>query len=78
MSRTPTPVRPDRTRRDRRARAVLGELPAEALPAADRDDLFVELHGLGWTDQQIAEHTRTSTYTTTRALERLGLAPNPM
>ena len=52
-------------------------MPAEALSTRDREDLVAELHGLGWTDHQIAEHIHASTYTTIRILERLELAPNP-
>lgn len=53
-----------------------GELPAEALSTRDREDLLAELHERGWTDFEIAEHTRMSTYTTARVLDRLGLASN--
>lgn len=72
----PPPAPPERTRSDWWSRAVRGELPAEVLTVRDREDLFAELHERGWTDRQIAEHTSTTTYTTTRILERLGLAPN--
>lgn len=57
-------------------RCCLGEFPAEALTPRDREDLISQLHGLGWSDVDIASHTRQSTYTTARIRERLGLAPN--
>jgi len=74
---TAPPARPERRSDVGRWRACCaGELPAEALSTRDREDLLAELHGLGWTDREIAEHTRLSTYTTARLLDRLGLAPN--
>jgi hypothetical protein len=54
-----------------------GELPLEALAAANpaqRDALFTELWKLGWSDVEIAAHTRMTTYTTGRIRQRLGLA----
>ncbi|WP_027944245.1 hypothetical protein [Amycolatopsis taiwanensis] len=56
--------------------ACAGELPAEALSTRDREDLVWHLHELGWTDVQIAEHTRMSTYTAARIRDCLGLAPH--
>lgn len=55
-----------------------GVLPAEILPAYARDWLVHELHGMGWSDVEIATHTRMSTYTTGRIRDRLGLEPNPL
>jgi hypothetical protein len=54
----------------------LGRDPAEALSTEDRERLVDELHRLGWSDTQIAEHTRMSTYTTVRIRERLMLPAN--
>lgn len=51
-----------------------GDLPAELLPTRDREALLSELHGAGWTDVEIATHTRLTTYTTGRIRARLGLA----
>lgn len=56
--------------------ALTGREPAEALCGADRDLLWRTLVGWGWTDRRIAEHTRTTTYTTVRIRERLGLSAN--
>lgn len=50
-----------------------GTEPAEALTQRDRHRLVAELHRLGWTDAQIATHTRMTTYTTGRIREHLGL-----
>lgn len=47
--------------------------PAEALSTRDREDLVWQLHERGWTDVEIAEHTRMTTYTAARIRERLGL-----
>lgn len=75
---TAPPAPPDqRSRFDRWRSCCAGTMPAEALSTRDREDLVAELHGLGWTDHQIAEHIHASTYTTIRILERLELAPNP-
>jgi hypothetical protein len=56
--------------------AMDGLLVAEELPTKARERLFAELHTLGWTDRQMAEHTRTTEYTTARILRRLGRDPN--
>ena len=56
--------------------AMQGLLVAEELPTKARERLFTELHALGWTDLEMAEHTRTTPYTTVRIRERLGLRPN--
>lgn len=50
-----------------------GRVPAEALCPADRDRLLRLLWKRGWTVAEIAVHTRTSTYTVGRILERLDL-----
>lgn len=65
-----------RSRRRRWIAACAGQLPAEALSTRDREDLVWQLHGLGWTDVEIAEHTSMTTYTTARIRTRLGLALN--
>ncbi|MER5388355.1 hypothetical protein [Saccharopolyspora sp. NPDC002686] len=54
---------------------LLGEQPAEVLDQADRERLVLALHALGWTDVQIAAHTRMTAYTTARIRTRIGLAP---
>lgn len=56
--------------------ALAGDWPAEALSTADRQALVLVLHQQGWTDVEIAAHTRMTTYTTGRIRARLGLAPN--
>lgn len=53
-----------------------GELPAEALPTRLRWRLVAELHATGWTDLDIAQWTRMSTYTAARIREGMGLRPN--
>lgn len=53
-----------------------GLLPAELLSSREREDLVWHLHERGWTDLQIAEHTRMTLYTTARIRARLGLAPH--
>lgn len=66
-----------RTAHDRLFNACLaGDLPAEELPTDLRQQLVSHLHGLGWTDLEIAVHCRMSTYTTGRIRSRLDLAPN--
>lgn len=69
---TPMPTRKSLTRR----LAELGEIPAEALSTREREALVRKLHGLGWTDVEIATHTRMTTYTTVRIRGRLGLVAN--
>lgn len=56
--------------------ALVGELPAEALPTHVRAHLIANLHRHGWTDTEIAAHTRQTLYTTARIRQRIGLAPN--
>ena len=56
---------------------LAGEEPAEILPPRDREDLvYVLVHELGWTDREVAAHTRMTDYTTARIRDRLGLKPN--
>ena len=57
-------------------RVLAGHDPAEALDGYERDRLFRILHRRGWTDLEIATHTRWSTYTVARIRERLNLPPN--
>ena len=56
----PQPTPPRRSARRRWAACYRGTEPAEALDARDREDLIYDLHALGWTDLQIALHTRTT------------------
>ena len=64
-------------RRSNYRRALRGELPAEALSnTGDREQLVHELWTAGWTDVQIASHTRWSSYTVARIRERLGHVAN--
>lgn len=55
---------------------MAGRLPAESLPLRDADLLIKALHGMGWTTEEIADHTRWSTYTVARKIARLGLQLN--
>jgi hypothetical protein len=58
-------------------RCLEGHEPAESLPNVDRADLVWHLiHDLGWTDREVADHTRMTDYTTARIREHLGLNPN--
>jgi hypothetical protein len=51
--------------------------PAESLPTRDREDLLWDLvHERGWTDREVADHTRLTDYTVCRIRERLGLPAN--
>jgi hypothetical protein len=51
--------------------------PAESLTTRDREDLVWDMvHQLGWTDREIAEHTRMTPYTVSRIRARLGLPAN--
>jgi hypothetical protein len=56
--------------------ALTGRLPAEALPTHARHRLVAHLHAAGYSDVEIAAHTRMTTYTTARIRAGLGLAPN--
>jgi hypothetical protein len=58
------------------ADAFRGHEPAEALSTHDREHLVAEFVEAGWTDLQIACHTRMTTYTTARIRQRLGLRRN--
>lgn len=58
------------------AAALAGREVAEALTAPDRARLVRQLHGRGWTDVQIAQRTRMTTFTTGEIRSRLGLLPN--
>lgn len=62
------------TKRYRRAYA--GMLTAEELPQHERDSLVRQLVADGYTDRDIAWHTRMTEYTTIRIRERLGLQAN--
>lgn len=74
---TAPPPRPGaRSPNERWRQCCAGQLPAEALSQRDREDLIAELVDHGWTDTDIAAHTRLSTYTTGRIRSRLGLEPN--
>lgn len=74
---TAPPAPPEvRSRYERWRKCCHGEVPAEALSARDREDLIADLHALGWSDVEIAEHCMSSTYTTARIRDRLGLTPN--
>lgn len=53
-----------------------GHEPAEVLPTAQRDLLVMELHSRGWTDVEVAAHTRMTTYTAARIRRRIGLPVN--
>lgn len=74
----PAPPRIDgRRRRNDYRKALRGELPAEALTnTGDREQLIHELWTAGWTDLQVAVHTRWTSYTVARIRERLGHAAN--
>lgn len=62
------------------ARCRRGDEPAEALLAAGmrdtHDRLIRELWAAGWTDVEIAAHTRHTTYTVDRIRRRLDLTAN--
>lgn len=57
-------------------RCCAGLEPAEALHARDREDLVAELVRRGWSDLQIAEHTRMTCYTTARIRRAVGMPAN--
>lgn len=62
-----------------RAACWRGDEPAELLNLLDPgglDHLVCDLWSQGWTDVEIATHTRMSTYTTARIRARLELAPH--
>lgn len=58
------------------AAALAGREVAEALTPPDRAGLVRELHRRGWTDVEIAQHTRMTTFTAAEIRGRLGLLPN--
>jgi hypothetical protein len=55
-----------------------GKLPAEVLSTVDRERLVDDLWKLGWSDLEIATHTKLSTYTATRIRSRIGRRPHPL
>lgn len=72
----PPPVDHWRRRRNYR-NALRGQLPAEALTnRGDREQLVRQLWQAGWTDTQIAVHTRWTSHTVARIRNRLELPPN--
>lgn len=72
----PEPLRPvyDQHLYDR-CRA--GFEPAELLTTGARGQLVYELWARGWTDVEVAVHTRMSTYTAAAIRTRLGLSCRP-
>jgi len=68
---------PPDTRAQLQIACWLGELPAEALTTVEREYLLFDLWSEGWTDVEIACHTRMTLYTTGRIRARLGLAAHP-
>ena len=57
--------------------ALDGTLPAEALPPDAKADLMHFLvRECGWTDREVAVHTRWTDYTVARIRNHLGLQPN--
>jgi hypothetical protein len=69
-------ARPRRTPEHVWRACCAGAEPAESLCTEDREDLVVALHARGWTDLEIATHTRMTTYTTQRIRARLRLRQN--
>jgi hypothetical protein len=57
--------------------ALAGREPAEALTTEDREHLIRTLVEDGWTDLEIADHTRTRQFVVARIRDRIGLRPNP-
>lgn len=57
--------------------ALAGDLPAEALTPYDRRVLVDLLYRRGYSDQQIAAHTRWTLYTAARIRADLYSEPNP-
>lgn len=70
---TPAPEAPARSRAALWRACWRGEAPAEELPAGERDALVRALVRLGWSVVQVAQHTRMSTYTTARIVQRVTL-----
>ena len=74
----PLPPPPDlrpRTRAILLSRCWAGVEPAESLDPRDREQLVYELWLDGWTDAEIATHTKLSTYTAARIRDRLVGSP---
>jgi hypothetical protein len=67
---------PPPTNRALYRRCLDGSEPAESLSMEWRERLLRILHNRGWTDCEIAVHTRMSTYTTARIRSRMRLKPN--
>jgi hypothetical protein len=65
---------PPTTSRQRLDKCLAGLEPADALSRRDRERVVRRLWSEGWTDVEIAVHTRMTTYTTGRIRGRLGLA----
>lgn len=59
--------------REQYLRAKAGDLPAEALPSVLRRQLFMQLHGRGWSVEQIADWTRTDSVVVLRILDEGGV-----
>lgn len=53
-----------------------GQLPAEGLTTTDREQLLRVLYRRGWSDLEVAVHTRMTLYTTVRIRNRIGLKAN--
>lgn len=68
----PTPPKPQ-SRARLLAACWAGQEPAELLDPRERELLLFELWQARWTDEEIAQHTRMTLYTTCRIRERLGL-----
>lgn len=68
---TRPPPPPTRTHHALYRLCLAGREPAESLPTVERARLVAELHDAGWTDQQIADHTRMTLYTTARIRRRV-------
>lgn len=56
--------------------AEAGQLPAEALTAHDRRLLVRQFVAAGMTDDEIAQRTRWTLYTTARVRESIDVPPN--
>lgn len=56
-------------------RAMAGEMPAEALPRHLRHRLLLQLHGRGWSLDQIAGWTKTDSVVVLRILNEHGGRP---
>jgi hypothetical protein len=56
--------------------ALAGAIPGANLDMPDRYTLITDLHGIGWSDNLIALHTRGTLASITAARRRLGLGDN--